>query len=756
MYLKKDNTDNQLIQKMRRQKFVRHLLAQICSTGLAASLVVHAQYPEWDIHDDLQIPNEGNQQTASLILDIDQDGIDDFVITERTQSPSVVWYRYSGKTWERRIIDNTPLTIEAGGTYLDIDRDGDPDIVFGGDARSNQIWWWENPCPQYGGEWKRHLIKDHGRNKHHDQLFGDFDHDGQAELVSWNQHDSLLLMFEIPVDPHSSGTWEYAAIYREEPRDEGLAAADIDLDGKLDIVGAGKWFEHQEGVTFTSHLIDAAMNFSRAASGQLVAGGHPEVVFCPGDADGDAQWYEWKKGRWISHSLGHVVHGHTLQVADLNRDGKQDIFIGEMGNPGDGDNADLMVWYGDGKGHFRKMIIRTGQGIHEGRIGDMNGDHVLDILVKPYNHHSPGVEVMTGRLNSKLPLDLWRTHKVEDLPERAMFITAADINLDGDKDIVLGGYWYENPGSADGRWHLHEVGRPLKNMAAVGDFDRDGDTDILGTRGVGSEANHDFVWAENENGDHFTIHDNINYTGEGDFLQGCIIIQADQQRLVILSWHSGESCTMALVMPEDPAVEQWETRLIFNFTLKEEVSAGDIDRDGDQDLLLGTCWLEKTGSGWTLNELGEVATEGSEPDRNNLADVDGDGRLDALVVLELGTDAYWFRPPADPRNPWQRNTIGVIDGQGFSMDMADFDLDMDPDMVVGEHRGPQFNRVIILENEGRKEDWKMIEVDRRPNDVMDNHDGTVAVDIDGDGDLDIISIGWYNPKLWIFENLAVN
>ena len=25
--------------------------------------------------------------------------------------------------------------------------------------------------------------------------------------------------------------------------------------------------------------------------------------------------------------------------------------------------------------------------------------------------------------------------------------------------------------------------------------------------------------------------------------------------------------------------------------------------------------------------------------------------------------------------------------------------------------------------------------------------------LDGNGDLDIISIEWYNPKVWVFENL---
>jgi hypothetical protein len=741
---------------MKMKKLIKswHLISCLILMGTLVAIPLGAQYPDWDINSDIVNPNVGDQQTASLILDIDNDGIKDFVITERTASPSVVWYKYNGTTWDRMVIDETPLRIEAGGDFLDIDRDGDLDIVFGGDSRSNQIWWWENPRPEYQGTWERHLIKDHGGKKHHDQIFVDFDHDGQAELISWNQQDSLLLMFEIPSDPRSSGLWKYSVIYKGQPKDEGLAAADLNLDGKLDVVGAGKWFEYGKDGKITTHIIDEQMNFSRSAAGQLIEGGPAEVVLCPGDADGDAKWYEFQDNQWIAHSLGFIIHGHTLDVVDLNRDGKLDIFIGEMGNPGDGDNADIMIWYGDGKGNFNKKIIRTGQGIHEGRIGDLNGDGILDILVKPYNHHSPRVEVMTGRFDSKLPLNQWKTHQIEDLSERAIFVTAADINLDGEKDIVLGGYWYENPGSIEAAWEQHEVGMPLKNMAAVCDFDRDGDMDILGTQGIGSDANHDFVWAENDGNGQFTVHHNINYAGDGDFLQGCIILTAGVQRHVVLSWHANESRSMALKVPEDPVVNKWETVVLSDLTLKEEVSSGDIDRDGDQDLLLGTWWLEQSSQGWISHKIGEVAIEGSEPDRNKLADVDGDGKLDAIVSLEKGTDVYWFRPPEDPRKPWERITIGVVEGQGFSMDVADFDLDMDPDIVIGEHRGTKNNRVLILENEGDTDIWNVTEVDNQSKDIIDHHDGSITVDIDGDGDVDIISIGWYNPKLWIFENLA--
>jgi len=43
-------------------------------------------------------------------------------------------------------------------------------------------------------------------------------------------------------------------------------------------------------------------------------------------------------------------------------------------------------------------------------------------------------------------------------------------------------------------------------------------------------------------------------------------------------------------------------------------------------------------------------------------------------------------------------------------------------------------------------------IDKGPKDQIDHHDGTQAF-LDNDGDLDIVSIGWYNPKVWVFENL---
>jgi hypothetical protein len=169
---------------------------------------------------------------------------------------------------------------------------------------------------------------------------------------------------------------------------------DIDLDGKVDIVGGGRWFKHEGGTNYRANVIDSEMAFTQCAAGQLVKGGRPEIVFSPGDMNGDAKWYEWNGNGWTPHKLRYVVHGHTCEIRDIDNDGNQDIFIGEMGNPGAGDKARTYIWYGDGKGNFKETIASQGQGIHEGKLGDLDGDGDLDILMKPYNHKAPRVDVL--------------------------------------------------------------------------------------------------------------------------------------------------------------------------------------------------------------------------------------------------------------------------------------------------------------------------------------------------------------------------
>ena len=362
---------------------------------------------------DLETPNNGTQQTSATVFDIDKDGLNDFVITERTETPSVVWYRRHAENWTKLVIDGGALHIEAGSTFYDIDRDGDLDFVAGGDYRSNRVWWWENPFPTYraGRSWQRHEIKNFGDNKSHDRIFGDFDGDGQVELVFWIQFSQKLYLAEIPENPRSAESWDCTVIYtwskdsemqqrgwypnfRSTNEHEGFAKADIDGDGKQDLIGGGRWFKHLGGTKYQPNIIDASYAFSRSAVGQFINGGRPEVILVVGDGRAPMILYEWQQGTWQPNIiLPEVDNGHSLEVLDFNGDGNLDLWNAEMRLFGENPDARNLILLGDGRGNFETLVISQGIALHESKIADLDGDGDYDILGKPYGWETPRLDI---------------------------------------------------------------------------------------------------------------------------------------------------------------------------------------------------------------------------------------------------------------------------------------------------------------------------------------------------------------------------
>ncbi len=710
---------------------------------------------------DLPAPSNSLQQTASLILDVDKDGLNDFVIAIRREpGPSMVWYQRNADGWTKYLIDDDPLNVEAGGAFYDIDSDGDLDVAMGGDSGSNKVWWWENPYPNYSPNtfWTRREIKNSGSSKHHDMIFGDFDNDSQEELVFWNQRAQKLFIADIPPDPKNTQPWPYTEIYSWIAGDEheGLAKIDIDGDGQVNIVGSGRWFKHNGGVSYTANIIDDSQRFTRAAAGQLKAGGRPEVVFVPGDGVGPLKWYEWTSSQWTGHDLlgFDVDHGHSLAVVDVDEDGHLDIFAAEMRLNGENDDAKMWLLLGDGKGNFNSTEVATGFGNHESKVGDLDGDGSPDILGKPYNWETPRVDIWLNNTSS-CGLDSWERHVVDsDKPWRAVFISSADIDGDNQPDIITGGWWYKNPGNPGYAWTRNVIGSPLNNMAAVYDFDGDGNLDILGTQGQGSDSNDNFVWARNNGSGLFTINNNVE-NGDGDFLQGVVVERFQGGKLeAALSWHTPGKGVQKLTVPDNPPGESWTHSLLSSASQDEELIAGDIDRDGDIDLLLGTKWLRNNGESWTSYTLNSAA---GNPDRNRLADINGDGRLDAMVgyeAISIPGKLAWYEQGSSATSTWTEHVIDNIIGP-MSLDVADMDNDGDVDVIVGEHNmaDPASAKLYIFENSNSQGTGWITHVIYTGD---EHHDGAQVVDIDNDGDLDIISIGWSHGRVVLYENKALN
>ncbi len=348
------------------------------------------------------------QQTGSLSVDIDKDGIEEFVMAGRGQATSIIYLKFDRAIgWREFAVEKEALPLETGGTFYDIDSDGDNDLVFGGDTQSNKIWWWENPAPFFNPNvpWHRFEIKTDGENQHQDIVFGDFKQTGKAQLAFWNQGAKTLFVANIPSEVRSE-KWIFEPVFvadKDTKNTKGCVAADVDGDGNKDIVAGNYWFKYVDGKFKPTKVGEAG---GRVVAAKFRAGKKVQLVFAPSDDKGRLMLYEctgsaeisanWKDRDLIGRELSHA---HTLEAADINDDGNLDIFCTEMvkwdeksttdNNP----NAEAFILYGDGKGGFTKTVFQTGSDFHEGKLTDIDGDGDFDIISKSYIWKTPRVEM---------------------------------------------------------------------------------------------------------------------------------------------------------------------------------------------------------------------------------------------------------------------------------------------------------------------------------------------------------------------------
>ncbi len=270
---------------------------------------------------------------------------------------------------------------------------------------------------------------------------------------------------------------------------------------------------------------------------------------------------------------------------------------------------------------------------------------------------------------------------------------AADIDNDGDQDIVMGGIvWYENPGPATPAaarpWTAHRVAQHRTHDVEVGDLDGDGKLDIV-TRNQSSFGN--------PSGNRFHV------------------------------W-------------KQQTTDKWSS-LEVKCPHGEGIKLSDIDRDDDLDVVIGAIWYENTGDilkgPWTEHVY---STSWKHADAEvQCHDLNNDGRLDIILTpAELKGDKYrisWFEAPQDAKTPnWAEHLIErVQETVVHALGVGDMNNDGKPDVVVAEmHQGADPDEVRVYLNQGGGLTWA--------TEVLSNtgsHDIVIA-DIGADGDLDIV------------------
>lgn len=710
-------------------------------------------------------PLAAQKITDIEIVDIDGDGkLDVWVPGEGNPSDyQMAWYK--APDWQRFPIARGDY---GSGGWGDIDGDGDMDLAVN---HSGHFVWFENIGNLEQPDWSEHEVT--GQFTSDTTKFADFNADGYLDMICLT-FGSEVYYLPGPVDLESGG-WTLYKLGQSSARRAGGTLADIDRDGDLDVLWGNGWLENPGNPTqtpWTDRTIDS--DWPKEAQGivaDLDGDGRPDVVLSGEESGAGVAWYRapvnpktgiWTKNVVVSSGYQGV---HSLQLADFDADGDLDVFAAEMHQGNDPDKVAIFENVDISSNTWTEHIIAT-TGSHKAKVGDLDGDGDLDIVGKNWNNdqYPLRVEMWKNNVTPKLSLDDWQRHIIDpDKPWRTVSINSADMDGDGQKDIITGGWWYKSPNSLDGTWVRHTIGSPLNNMAAVHDFDDDGDMDVLGTQGQGSDANADFAWARNDGSGVCTILTNVP-SGDGDFLQGVAVDRFQGSNIeVALAWHSTNSIQV-LTVPSNPSGGMWDLRTIYTSGDKTKgIASGDIDRDGDIDLIVGDMDESTPGLEWLRNDTGSwtpftLANVGPGAHRIRLIDINGDSRLDAVVGFYVDRPGYlaWYEQGGSATSLWTEHIIAnasEIYGP-MSLDVADMDGDGDVDVVVGEHNtsDPSSARLFVYENaDGQGAGWT-------PHLVYtgdEHHQGAQVVDIDDDGDLDIISIGWSHNRVLLYENEAL-
>lgn len=288
---------------------------------------------------------------------------------------------------------------------------------------------------------------------------------------------------------------------------------------------------------------------------------------------------------------------------------------------------------------------------------------------------------------------------------------SADIDNDGDTDIIVADRWLENPvaqggNPAAGLWTEHVIGSPNLHDVEIGDINLDGNIDLATRTGI-------------------YIQNNPN------------------------SWS---------LLP----VSLFADRGNFGTAL------GDIDNDGDLDMLAPSqstpnqlLWYENPTIGasspitsaWTRR----VIAAGYPLVSVLVVDMDEDGKNDVVLATDEFSDGgplEWFKAPANPRQAgavWTSTVIEpfMTDVHTGSIEVADYNLDGHLDLFVVEQEQADPARLLIFYGDGTGQSFVRQLFSGPPG----GHNPKIG-DVDADGDVDILNInhGYFgepNPvTLW--------
>ena len=367
----------------------------------------------------------------------------------------------------------------------------------------------------------------------------------------------------------------------------------------------------------------------------------------------------------------------------------------------------------------------------------------------------------------------WKLHVIDNESRGADGVRLADVNGDGHLDLVTG--WEEggkvrlclNPGpsKAKNKWKSVTVGNVKSPEDAVFvDLDRDGNVDVVSCC-EGRTMSVFIHWAPKAKSDYlkesawkteafpvlqkkarwmYAVPADMNGDGRVDLVIGAKGGKAE------LGW---------LEAPKNArSLKDWKWHAITPVGWVMSIRVLDLDEDGDLDVVVsdrkgprrGCRWLENPGRGdaWKSHYIG---AKGEGVMFLDLADLNKDGFQD-VIVPTYGRRLYILDREGKAAS-WKSRQISYPQqcGTGKAIRVGDLNQDGKPDMVLTGRCGKGKHGIVWLS----APKWTIHTLSGPATKKTYKPDRIELVDLDGDGDLDVITseersllgVIWYeNPQ----------
>ncbi len=657
------------------------------------------------------------------------------------------------------VIDNFYSTINPRAiTAADIDNDGFKDLLVASYSSAA----WVRSTDGVGGFEKVRPISTEFLDASNIAA-ADFDGDNDLDVVIYARGDNSS--YDVLYAENTDGLGAFSApivlASTESLIRLNLQVLDMDNDGDIDIAYGSNdnisWLENTDGqATFTDNYLLGTND-----------------GFYTIDVDGDdisdiIADFGYDLRAYKLNADGTLSFFETMNTFSLNNDHK----AGDIDGDGDNDVVTFFEngttrqvhWYEntDGLGVFsNRQILFNLPSISGSSSGDQKSLEIIDID----NDNLVDVVTFDSRRNGmswykNLGSGAFGMEQI--VSDEILSITSiaiSDIDNDGAQDILFTDYtsnefsWLRNQ---DGLGNFGGILRMSSyayfvNHVDYGDIDGDGDLDLVSS----SHGDNKVAWYENTNGlgDFSNIQQLISKTTDGARDVFSVDLDGDLDLDVLVSAYlDATTDEHQLIWFENDGTGTFTTEHIFETTMEMilRINYADVDNDGDMDVISGqensVLALYKNNGDGTFAPPVIFSEPGfSYLTSLQVADMDGDNDIDVLASY-ISSEIIWHENVDGLGDLSVKHVIIDAMPSSSPIFVADIDGDSDNDVLFGSRSGDEVGYFLNEDGQGTFGD-KIVtsEVPQEPNAIY-------SLDVDGDGDMDMIAHSSEGQKFIWFPN----